>query len=147
MPYGSWGFAKGMTGLRLDAVIVTCAISAGIHAALAPDHFHEATAAGIGFVVATVLLAALAVQLTLRPGDRRALVGAALVYVGLIVSYVLAITTGVPVLHPDVEPVDGLALFTKAVEVAGLAASLSLLSTERNPTWTRHALPARFLSH
>ncbi|HWJ32691.1 MAG TPA: hypothetical protein VNR59_10160, partial [Gaiellaceae bacterium] len=49
-----------MTGLRLDAVIVTCAISAGIHAALAPDHFHEATGAGVGFVVATVLLAALA---------------------------------------------------------------------------------------
>jgi hypothetical protein len=138
-----------MTGLRLDAVIVTCAISAGIHAALAPDHFHEATAAGTGFVVATVLLAALAVQLTRRPGDRRALVGAALVFVGLIASYVLAATTGVPVLHPDVEPVDGLALFTKAIELAGLAASLSLLTstTERNPTWTSHALRARFLSH
>lgn len=137
-----------MTGLRLDAVIVTCAISAGIHAALAPDHFREGTAAGIGFVVATALLAALAVQLTVRPADRRALAGAALVFVGLIVSYGLATTTGVPVLHPDVEPVDGLALFTKAIEVAGLAAALSLLtSTERNLTWTRHALRARFLSH
>ena len=137
-----------MTGLRLDAVIVTCAISAGIHAALAPDHFHEATGAGVGFVVATVLLAALAVQLTIRPGDRPALAAVALVFVGLIVSYALAITTGVPVLHPDVEPVDGLALFTKAIEVAGFAASLSLLtSTERNPTWTRHALRARSLSH
>ena len=137
-----------MTGLRLDAVIVTCAISAGIHAALAPDHFHEATGAGVGFVVATVLLAALAVQLTIRPGDRPALAAVALVFVGLIVSYALATTTGVPVLHPDVEPVDGLALFTKAIEVAGFAASLSLLtSTERNPTWTRHALRARSLSH
>jgi hypothetical protein len=137
-----------MTGLRLDAVIVTCAISAGIHAALAPDHFREATGAGTGFVVATVLLAALAVRLTVRPGDRPALAGAALVFVGLIASYALAATTGLPVLHPDVEPVDGLAVFTKAVEVAGLGASLSLLSsTERNTTWTRHPLRARSLSH
>ena len=137
-----------MTGLRLDALIVACAISAGVHAALAPDHFHEATGAGVGFVVATLLLAALAVQLTFRPEDRLALTAAALVFVGLIASYALAITTGVPVLHPDVEPIDRLALFTKAVELAGLAASLSLLTpTERNPTWTRHALRARFLSH
>jgi hypothetical protein len=137
-----------MTGLRLDVVIITCAISAGIHAALAPDHFREATGAGVGFVVATVLLAALAVQLTLRPGGRQALAAVAFAFVGLIVSYVLAVTTGVPVLHPDVEPIDGLALFTKAIELAGLAASLSLLSaTERNLTWTRHVSPARFLSH
>ena len=137
-----------MTGLRLDALIVTCAISAGIHAALAPDHFHEATGAGAGFVLATVLLAALAVQLTFRPEDRRALTAAAIVFIGLIVSYGLATTTGVPVLHPDVEPVDGLALFTKAIELAGLAASVSLLiSNERTSTWTRHALHARFLSH
>ena len=29
-------------------------------------------------------------------------------------------TTGVPVLHPDVEPVEGLALATKAIEAVGL---------------------------
>ena len=137
-----------MTGLRLDALIVTCAISAGIHAALAPDHFREGTGAGAGFVAATVLLAALAVALTVRPGDELALRGAALVFAGLLGSYALAVTTGVPVLHPDVEPVDGLALFTKAVEALGLAASLSLLSSnERSTTWTRHALRARSLSH
>ena len=137
-----------MTGLRLDTVIVTCAISAGIHAALAPDHFRETIGAGAGFVAAVVLLAVPAVALTVRPGDELALWGAALVFAGLLASYVLAITTGVPVLHPEVEPVDGLALFTKAVEVAGLAASLSLLiSTERSTTWTRHALRARSLSH
>ena len=134
-------------GRRLDAAIVACAASAGIHAALAPDHFREATGAGAGFVVATVLLAALAVMLTVRPGDRRSLLATALVFAGLLASYVLATTTGVPVLHPDVEPVDGLALFTKAVEVVGLVASLSLLSpTERTQPWTRHALPVRFLS-
>ena len=137
-----------MTGFRVDALIVTCAISSGIHGALAPDHFREATGAGIGFVVATVLLAALAVRLTLRPGDRHSLAAAVLVFTGLIASYALAVTTGVPVLHPEVEPIDGLALFTKAIEVAGLVASFSLLTrTERNRTWNRLALRAQSPSH
>jgi hypothetical protein len=137
-----------MSGLRQDVVILTCAVSAGIHAALAPDHFHEATGAGVGFVVAALLLAALAVAVTLRPNNVHAPLFAALVFAGLIVSYGLAITTGVPVLHPDVEPVDGLALFTKAIEIAGLLASLSLLtSTERTTTWTSQLLRVRSLSH
>ena len=137
-----------MTGLRQDVVILTCAISAGIHAALAPDHFREAAGAGVGFVVATALLAALAMAATLRPDDRRVPAIAAFVFVGLIVSYALAVTTGVPVLHPDVDPVDGIALFTKAIEIVGLLASLSLLtSTERTTTWTSQQLRVRSLSH
>ncbi len=45
----------------------------------------------------------------------------------MIASYAFAITTGVPVLHPDVEAIDGLALFTKAVEAAGLVTAASLV--------------------
>ena len=112
-----------MTAWRVDLVIVTCGISAGIHGALAPEHFEEGTAAGLGFVAATVLLAALAVWVTLRPDDRRGLAGAAIVLLGLLGSYVLAVTTGVPLLHPESEPIDGLALVTKAIELAGLAAA------------------------
>ena len=52
---------------------------------------------------------------------------AALVFAGLLGSYVLATTTGVPVLHPEPEPVDGLALATKAFEAVGLVTALSLL--------------------
>ena len=113
-------------GLRRDAVIVTCAISAGIHGALVPEHFREGIGAGTGFVVATALLAALAVALTYDP-SQLALAGATVVFAGLIVSYALAVTTGVPVLHPEVEAVDGLALFTKAIEIAGLVAAASLV--------------------
>ena len=120
MSYGGWA------ELRIDLVILTCAISAGIHGALVQDHFEEGTGAGLGFVVATVLLAVLAVVLTRKP-SQLALLGTAAVFAGLIASYVLAITTGVPVLHPDVEAVDGLALFTKAVEAAGVVLAASLL--------------------
>jgi hypothetical protein len=112
--------------LRTDLVILTCAISAGIHGALAPDHFGEGTAAGLGFAVATVLLAVLAVALTRNP-TQLALASTAAFFVGLIASYAIAVTTGFPVLHPDVEAVDGLALFTKAIEVAGTLLAASLL--------------------
>lgn len=111
--------------LRTDLVIIACAISAGIHAALTPEHFREGTGAGVGFVVATVVLALLAVVLTRNP-SKIALAATAAVFLGLIVSYVLVIATGLPVLHPDVEDVDGLALFTKAVEAIGLVTAASL---------------------
>jgi uncharacterized protein YacL len=112
--------------LRVDLIIVGSAVSAGIHAALAPAHFAEGTGAGTGFVVATALLAWLAVALTRNPsqGVLLATVG---VFVGLIVSYVLVITTGVPVLHPEHEEVEGLALFTKAVEAGGLWLAVTLV--------------------
>ena len=112
--------------LRTDLVILTCAISAGIHGALVPDHFEEGTGAGLGFAVATVLLAVLAVVLTRKPTEL-ALLATAAVFAGLIASYGLAITTGLPVLHPEPEAVDGLALFTKAVEAIGVVLALSLL--------------------
>jgi hypothetical protein len=122
--------------LRVDVIILTCAVSAGIHAALVPDHFGEGTGAGVGFVVAAVLLALLAVALTRRP-SQLALVAAILVFAGLIVSYTLVLTTGLPVLHPDVEAVDGLALFTKAVEAVGLVTAASLLRLPALPALPR----------
>jgi hypothetical protein len=118
--------------LRTDAVIVACAISAGIHAALAPEHFRETTGAGIGFVAATVVLGVLAVVLTLRPSDQ-AFAAAALVFAGLIGSYMLAVTTGIPVVHPDVDPVEGLALATKAIEAAALVLAVSACRPLRAP--------------
>ena len=112
--------------LRTDLVIVTCAISAGIHGALVQDHLEEGTAAGLGFVAATILLAVLAVVLTSKPGQA-ALLATAAVFAGLIASYALVLTTGFPLLHPEPEAVDALALFTKAIEAIGLALAASLL--------------------
>ena len=120
--------------LERDLLIVACAVSAGIHAALVPEHLEEGRPAGVAFAVSAVLLAAAVVALTrsLSP----ALLGAtAALLVGLILSYVLAVTTGVPVLHPELEPVEGLALFTKAVELAGVGAAVGLL--EPGPIFAR----------
>jgi hypothetical protein len=113
--------------LRRDLVILACAVSSGVHAALMPEHFRERAAAGLGFLVAAVALAALAVAVSLHPTSARLLVGATGVFAGLLVGYALATTTGMPVLHPDPEPVDGLALATKAIEAVGLLAASSLV--------------------
>ena len=113
--------------MKRNLVILACAISAGIHGALVPAHFAEGAGPGVGFVVATALLAAIAIAVTLRPASELAVVGAALVLAGLLAGYVLATTTGLPVLHPEPEPVDGLALATKAIEAAGLLAAASLV--------------------
>ena len=107
-----------LAGLRTDLVILTCAISAGIHGALVGDHFQEGTGAGLGFVAATVLLAFLAVVLARRP-SQLAFVATAAVFAGLIASYVLVLTTGFPVLHPEQEAVDWVAVFTKAIRPWG----------------------------
>jgi hypothetical protein len=123
------------TELRQDIVIVAAAISAGIHAALAPEHFAETTGAGVGFVAATVGLAAVVVAATLRPGNGPALLAASALFAGLLASYALAVTTGLPVVHPDREPVDGLALATKAIEAAGLVAACGLI---RRPSLAVH---------
>ena len=115
--------------LRADVVILACGISAGIHAALAPHHFEEGTATGGGFVAAAVLLGALAALLTRFPSSAVVAASAAAVFAGLIVSYVFATTTGVPVLQPEPEAVDGLAVGTKAIEAVGLLVAWRLASS------------------
>ena len=113
--------------LKGDVVILACAVSAGIHGALVPAHLDESTGAGLGFVGATLALAGLVVWLTLRPANAPLLAAAAVTLAGLLASYALAITTGLPLLHAEPEPVDALALGTKAIEALGLLAASSLL--------------------
>lgn len=126
--------------LERDVVVVACAISAGVHGALTPMHFEEGLGAGTGFLMSTALLAGLVVALT-RSASLAPLVITALVLSGLIGSYALAITSGVPVLHPAPEPVDGLAVATKLVEAVGLVFALDLLRRSRPAVAALHLQP------
>jgi len=126
MAYGGSTGRVTFAGARADVVILSCAISAGIHAALVPDHFEEGAGAGVGFTVAAVVLGVLSIVLTRAPNEL-AFGAAATVLAGLIASYALAATSGFPILHPEPEAVDALALFTKAVEAVGLVLAASLL--------------------
>jgi hypothetical protein len=116
--------------IERDLVIAACAISAGIHGALVRDHFDEGAGPGLGFLAATIVLAGLVVVLTRRP-TLVAIAAAGAVLAALLASYVLATTTGIPLLHPELEPVDGLALATKAIESLGLVAALHLIGHGR----------------
>ena len=113
--------------LERDLLLVVCAISAGVHAALVREHLRESTVTGGGFIVAAAGLLALVVWLSRRPDDVLALVATARTLAAVLAGYALAVTTGIPVLHPDVDAVDRLALATKAVETLGLALALDLL--------------------
>ena len=120
-------------GMKRDLLIVTCGVSAGIHGALVPEHLGESVAAGCGFIAATVLLAALVGGLTFLSDPRPAAAAAAFTLAGLLASYALVIWHGLPVLHPETEPVDALALATKAIEAAGLVLAASLVDLRRRP--------------
>jgi hypothetical protein len=93
--------------IERDLVIVACAISAGIHAALIPGH-------GVSFAIAAALLAGVAVALTRRRTRLVFLAGGTLL-LGLIGAYALAVMAG--------EHIDGLGLFTKGVELLGFASA------------------------
>jgi len=114
-----------------DVLIVACAVSAGIHAALTPAHLAEGTAAGAGFGLAAVALGCLTVALT-RHASAWALARATAVLGGLLASYGAAVTTGIPLVLPEPEPIDTLALVTKAVEVVGLLSAAHLLAHARS---------------
>lgn len=126
--------------LRRDVLIVICAVSAGVHAALAPEHLRESAVTGGGFVVATVVLLGLMVVLTARPDSHATLVATVLTFVGLIASYALVAAHGIPVLHPEQEPVDGVALVTKAAELIGLVVALGLLRRGSAATVARSSI-------
>ena len=118
--------------MRRDVVVAVCAISAGIHAALVPEHWAESAATGMGFLLSAVALAVAAFAVA-RVANPVAPAAAGLLLGGLIVAYVLATTTGVPVLQPEPEAVDGLALWTKAIEVIGIVAAWGAVSGRSRP--------------
>ena len=122
-----------------DLVVVACAVSAGVHAALAPEHAAEGLAAAIAFAVSAGALAGLAVVLT-RAAPQTVIAAAALLLAGLIASWVVAVTTGVPLLHPHPEGVEAVAVLTKAVELVGLVAAVRLVR-ERPVVIAPRAIP------
>jgi hypothetical protein len=120
--------------LEQAVLVVACAVSAGVHAALVPDHLADGALAALGFAAAAAALAGLVVALTARPAGTLPVAAAALLLGGLVAAWGLAVSTGIPLVHPDPEPVDVLGVATKAVEAAGLAAAALLLRQTRLST-------------
>ena len=107
-------------------VVAACAVSAGAHAGLIPEHLRQAPQVGVAFVVATGLLLAASTALAMRPDSRRAARGAVLLLAGLIASYAASRTIGIPLVEPHAEPLDAVGATTKLVEALGLVFALRL---------------------
>jgi hypothetical protein len=116
------------TGAGATILVVAAAVSAGVHAGLAPEHLHEWPPLGAAFVGVAAAAGLGVVALVLRPASlwpARAL-GALLG--GLIVAYALTRLAALPPLDPEREPLDVLGVCTSVVEAVGLGASVRLTS-------------------
>jgi hypothetical protein len=113
----------GTQALARNVAVIACAISAGVHAGLVPEHIAEDPKLGVAFALASVLLVALAVALA---RSSRAAVPAAVLLAVLIVSYGASRTVGLPLVREHTEPLDALGVIAKAIEAVGLIAALRL---------------------
>jgi Kef-type K+ transport system membrane component KefB len=112
--------------LARNVVLIACAASAVVHAALVPSHLDENLWLGIALAASVALLLALVVSLARLGDPRRRAAPAAAVLAVLIVAYSLSRTVGLAPLEEHVEPVDAIGLLTQGVQAAGLVAALLL---------------------
>jgi hypothetical protein len=119
------------TAIRIDVLVVAGAVSAGVHAGLAPEHLHEWAPLGASFVAAAAAAAAGVAALVLRPASLwpPRVLGALLA--GLVVAYAATRLAALPPLDPDREPLDALGVCTSAVEAAGLLAAIQMARRRR----------------
>ena len=114
------------------AVVLVCAASAGVHAALVPDQLREGGPRLGGAFALSAVATAVAAVLLHKPRSAKvtktALVATALTLLGVAVAYVLSRTSGLPFLITDPEALDPIGAVTSAAEVLGGLACLSLLA-------------------
>src|SRR5262249_41582454 len=125
---------------RAGLLALALTFSAGIHAALAPEHLKEMPPLGYAFLAAAIIGAAIAAALIAGPRDRRVAVLAGLFCFGQIATWVLFVTLPVPGFSGPPEPIEPIALVSKAVELVGLALVYPLAVTGL-ATWRKHSLP------
>lgn len=115
-------------GLR-DIVVLVCAASAGVHAALVPEHLAEGGPLLGGAFAASALALAVVAVLARRPGREHWAVSIAVaVLAANVLAYVLSRTTGLPVLIPEPEEVDLLGVVTTIAEAVGVVSGVLLIT-------------------
>jgi len=119
-------------------VVVTCAVSAGVHAGLVSAHLGESPALGVGFVLSALLLLWAAASLAEPGAARERTAAAAALLGGLIAAYVASRTVGLPLPRTHVEPVDAVGLVTQILQGAGLCAALRLYQRAGDPSAPAH---------
>ena len=115
-------------------VVLVCALSAGVHLALVPEHLAEGgPRLGGAFAASGLALGVVAVLARLPGRDKQVITLAALVLTANVLAYMASRTTGLPLLIPKPEEVDLLGVVTTIAEVAGALACV-LLITRKEPS-------------
>lgn len=120
-----------ITSKRTGLLALAVTFSAGIHGALVPEHLKEMPPLGYAFIAAAVIGGALAWALVSHPRDRRVALLAGLFCLGQLVTWVLFVTMPVPGLAGTPEPVEAIALVSKAAELLGVLPVLPVLIPHR----------------
>ncbi len=113
-------------GGRAGLLVIALTFSAGMHAALVPEHLKEMPPLGWSFIAAAALGAALACALVADPTDERLARLAAVFLAGEVIAWLLFVTVRVPGFAGTPEPVETIALVCKASELFGLGVALGL---------------------
>ena len=111
---------------RAGLLALAVMFSAGIHAALVPEHLKEMPPLGWSFIGATALGAALSYALIARPDDRGLARLAAAFLATEVLAWVLFVTVRVPGFAGTPESVETIALVCKAGELIGIALAVPL---------------------
>jgi hypothetical protein len=117
--------AVRVNGPLRSGVALVCALAAGVHLGLVPEHLEESVGLGSGFVVAAVLLAAAAAAVR-RTEDPLTVSVVGLVLLLVAGAYLLSRTTGIPGLIARPESPDPLGIAVSLLEAAAALACLRL---------------------
>jgi hypothetical protein len=107
-------------GRRAGLLALAVMFSAGIHAALVPEHLQEMPPLGWSFIAAAAVGVALAWALVANPKDQLFARLAALFLAVEVLAWVLFVSAPVPGFSGTPEPVETIALVCKAGELIGL---------------------------
>ena len=135
--------ANGITSTaRLAGLLAFCVtFSAGIHAALAPEHLKEMPPLGYAFIAAAAIGSLLACALISRPDDPRIPLLAGLFCLGQIAAWALFVTVRVPGFAGTPEAIETIALVSKAAELAAVALAFPLALPHRPPSASATSAP------
>ena len=111
-------------GRRTALLALAVMFSAGIHAALVPEHLAELPRLGDAFIVAAAVGTVLACALVARPDDPRVRLLAGLFCLGQIAAWALFVTAAVPGFAGTPEGVEPIAIVSKVVEAIGILLAL-----------------------